>query len=118
MKAPCFLVMLLIAPMAHADDRPLWYSASEAVAVMGHAADLAATERCRGAKTCHETNRYLARFDDPVAFAAAKFGVASIGLWAARKIPNQTLGAIVNYSIGASFFALGARNERIGRVGR
>lgn len=108
------LLLLLAAPVA-AEDRPLWYDASEAVAVIGHSMDLSSTQRCLGSGRCHETNPILGRFDNPVAFAAAKMTVASVGLWAARKIPNKTLGAMVNYGMGAAFVAIGARNERIGR---
>lgn len=108
------MLALMAAPVA-AEDRPLWYDASEAVAVIGHSVDLAATQNCLGAGRCRELNPWLGRYDNPVAFAAAKMTVASVGLWVARKIPNKTLGAMVNYGIGAAFVAIGARNERIGR---
>jgi hypothetical protein len=109
------IALILLSASVRAEDRPLWYDASEAVAVVGHSIDLASTQRCLGSGRCRELNPWLGRFDNPVAFAAAKMTVASVGLWATRKIPNKTLGAVVNYGIGAAFVAIGARNERIGR---
>lgn len=106
--------VLLAAPIC-AQDRPRWYDASEAVAVIGHSADLASTQFCLGQGRCHETNPYLLRFSNPTGFAVAKMSVASLGLWATRKIQNKKLGAILNYGIGAGFAALALRNERIGR---
>jgi hypothetical protein len=114
MTPVCVLCALLSATTAHAET-PFWYDASEVVTVLGHSADLAATQRCLGSGRCHETNPWLLRFQRPTGFALAKMSVASVGLWATRKIPNKTIGAIVNYSIGVGFCAIAVRNERVGR---
>lgn len=108
-------LFVLLSKSVGAEERPIWYQASEAALVLGHTLDLSATQRCLGTNRCHETNPWLLRFESPTAFAAAKISVASLGLWATRKIPNKKVGAVVNYAIGASFSALAIRNERIGQ---
>ena len=87
-------------------------------AVMGsHALDAAATQRCLGAGRCREINPWLARYDSPVGFTAAKVTVASLQLWAVRKVrpSHPKLAAVTNYAIAAAFSAIAIRNERIGR---
>lgn len=113
LKLGFVLLCLMVAAPAVADER--LYRLSEAVAVVGHAADLSATQRCLGSGRCHELNPWLGRYDHPVTFAVAKMSVASLGLYATSKIPNKTLGMLANYAIGATFTAIAIRNVRITR---
>ena len=115
MKTFVLTVALLIGGQlqtAHAADT---FAVSEGFVVFGHSYDLATTERCLGAKTCHELNPYLARFDSPLAFTAAKIPLALVQLWLVRKLhdTHPTLAPGINLATGAFFTGLGARNERL-----
>lgn len=111
MKTLLVLACLLVSAPVHAAD---WRSISEAAAIVGHSADLASTEHCLGARTCHELNPWLARVDSPTGFAVAKMTVASLGLWATRQIPNKRLAVLVNVSIGVAFTVVAVRNRQQG----
>lgn len=113
MRALIAAVLWLWAAPVSAQER--LFALSEAVAVTAHASDLAATQRCLGAGRCRELNPWLARFDDPIAFSVAKFGVASVGLYAARKVPNRWLGAAINFGVASAFFTLAAHNVRVSK---
>lgn len=113
MKALLLVLFVCVAVPAHAEDRLL--RISEAVAIIGHGADLASTQHCLGAGRCRELNPWLARYNNPVGFAVAKMGVASVGLWATSKIPNKTLAAIVNFGVGSAFLAIAVRNSQVAR---
>lgn len=113
MKALLLVLFVCVAAPVHADDHLL--RISEAVAIVGHGADLASTQHCLGAGRCRELNPWLARYNNPVGFAVAKMGVASVGLWATSKIPNKTLAAIVNFGIGSGFLMLSVHNTKVGK---
>lgn len=113
MKIWLLLAFVLCAAPVQAQDTLL--RISEAVAIVGHSADLAATEHCLGAGRCHELNPWLARYSNPVSFSVAKMSIASVGLWAASKIPNKTLGAIVNFGVGSAFLGLAVHNVKAGK---
>lgn len=102
------------AQPAHAGD--LAYDASEALVVIGHAADGYSTQRCLGAGRCAELNPFLARFDQPVAFAVSKTALAAGQLYLTRRLRDSghhRLALILNLSIGSSFLALGIRNQSL-----
>ena len=121
MRTIALTVLLLILPPvtwpAHAEDA---FAASEAFVVLGHSYDLAATEHCLGARTCHELNPWLARFDSPLAFTTAKIPVALVQLWLVRKLHDNhpKLATGINLATGALFTAIGARNERLTYIHR
>ncbi len=106
-----FLVLFLMpTSRCYADTL---FNLSAAVAVVGHGADLATTQRCLGEGRCVEVNPWLLRYQQPVPFAVAKMSVATVGIWAASKIPNRKLGALVNFAVGSGFLALAAHNEKV-----
>lgn len=106
------VVLLLCASPVHGEDTV--YRISEAVAVIGHMADATSSMHCIGSGRCKEMNPYLARFEQPIPFALAKASVATVGIWAASKIPNKTLGAFVNFGVGSGFLILAIHNTRVG----
>lgn len=81
----------------------------------GQGADIYSTGICVG-RGSHEANPALRPLEGhPVAFGAAKIGVASsIGLaaWRLRE-SHPRLALLINLSGGALGFALGARNARV-----
>lgn len=122
------LALLCVAPLAHADDSPpaldtsprfnYAYRASELAVLTGHAFDLAATQRCLGAGSCHEMNPWLARYSSPTRFTAAKFSLALVQLWTMRKLKEHghpKIALAANFAIAGGFTALGFRNERLTR---
>ncbi len=116
MKTLTLLFVLLAVPAA-AQERGIAFDLSEFAVVVGHSMDLASTQRCLGSGRCHEVNPFLLRFDQPMAFAASKFGIGGVQLWATRKLQRShpKWASVINYSIGAGFTALAVRNQRIGR---
>lgn len=114
--APALLVALLLATPAAAQDK--LFTLSEWSVLGAHAADIGSTQRCLGAGRCHELNPWLARYDSPVGFTAAKVGVAGLQLWAVRKLrpSHPRLATLTNYAIAASFTAIAIRNQSIGGV--
>lgn len=113
MKALLIVALLLVAAPVSAQDK--LFTVSEWAVLSGHSLDAAATQRCLGSGRCHELNHWLARYDSPVAFTAAKMTVASLQLWAVRKLKpsHPKLAIAANYAIAASFVSIAIRNERI-----
>ena len=122
------LALLCVAPLAHVDDSPpaldtsprfnYAYRASELAVLTGHAFDLAASQRCLGAGSCHEMNPWLARYSSPTRFTAAKFSLAIVQLWTMRKLKEHghpKLALAANLAMAGGFTALGFRNERLTR---
>jgi hypothetical protein len=93
------------------------FTVSEWAVLAGHAFDAAATQRCLGSGRCREVNPWLARYDSPVRFTAAKMTVAGLQLWAVRRLrpSHPRLATVTNYAIAAGFTAIAVRNERVGR---
>lgn len=114
--AAVLLVLLLLPVTASAQDRV--YALSEWAVLTGHALDAAATQNCIGAGRCRELNPWLARYDSPVRFTAAKFVVGGGQLWAMRKLraaghPRWAL--VANFAIGSAFTAIAIRNQKVGK---
>ena len=114
MKALCLAVLLLWAVPTSAQGKA--FVASEWAVMVGHSLDAASTQRCLGAGRCRELNPYLARFDNPVAFTAAKSGLAVVQLWTMRKLhkSHPKLATAANFAIGAAFTSIALRNARVG----
>ena len=109
------LAALLWASPVAAQDK--LFTVSEWAVLGSHALDAAASQRCIGSGKCRELNPWLARYNSPVRFTAAKVGVAGLQLWAVRKLrpSHPKLATLTNYTIAAVFSALAIRNERIGQ---
>lgn len=110
------ILLALSATSVQAENDPI-FAASEYANVVGNALDLASTQRCLGSGRCRETNPALARFSDPLAFTAAKFGVSGLGLWATRKLhaSHPRWATVINFGIGGAFSAIAIRNTRVGK---
>ena len=117
----CVLLgMLCVLPStaASADDRLFTISSISVVAA--HGADLSVTQRCIGERRCRELNPWLARFDNPGLFGAAKMGVGSLGLLATMKL-HQThpkWATAINFVVAGTYTAIAIRNQRVGRNAR
>lgn len=87
------------------------------LAMAAHGADLASTEYCLGAGRCREANPWLARFNQPAQFGAAKMGVAGLGAWGSVKLheTHPTLAIVLNLAQAGAFAAIAAHNGRVGR---
>lgn len=106
-------ILLLAARPALAEDHPL-YTASIIAAMAAHGADAMTTAYCLGAGSCHETNWALMHLSDqPAMFGATKMAGAGVGLWAASKIPNKRLAAIVNFGVAAAFSFVAYHNTQV-----
>ncbi len=114
MKTLFLLAALFVAVPASAQDSPAIYHISVMTAIAAHGSDLAITEHCLGAGTCHEINPWLGHWStQPVAFGAMKMGVAAFSLWATSKIPNKTVATIVNFGMTAAFTGIAYHNTRV-----
>jgi hypothetical protein len=109
------LLLLLWASPVAAQDK--LFTVSEWAVLGSHALDAAATQRCIGAGKCYELNPWLARYNSPVRFTAAKVSIAGLQLWAVRKMKptHPKLATVTNYVIATGFTAIAIRNERIGQ---
>lgn len=109
-------LVLAVASPASAQGLDTVYTVSEWAVLTGHAMDLASTQRCLGAGRCTELNPLLARYESPVTFTAAKFGLAAAQLWATRRMKrtHPKIATVANFAIAAGFTALAIRNTRIG----
>ena len=92
------------------------FVASEWAVLVGHSLDAASTQRCLGAGRCREANPWLARYDNPVAFTAAKSGLAVVQLWTMRRLhkSHPRLATVTNFAMGAAFTSIAIRNARVG----
>lgn len=115
MKAACLLALLLIASPASAQDR--LFTVSEWAVMTGHGLDTASTQRALGEKRGVEANHFLAQFENPLAFTAAKFAIGGGQLWLMRKLKpsHPTLATVTNFAIAGVFTSIAIRNQRIGR---
>lgn len=94
---------------------PLWLLKLTLItSLAAHGADLASTEHCLGAGRCRELNPWLARFDQPAAFGAAKMGVAGLGLYGAQKLEtNHPKWALaLNLTVTGAYTAVAIHNSR------
>lgn len=97
---------------------PKAYTLSEWSVLSAHALDAATTQRCLGSGRCQELNPWLARYESPVAFTAAKFGLVAGQLWITRKLARDghpTLAQAVNWTMVGIFTSLAIHNERVGQ---
>jgi len=105
------VALWLVAAPVRADEQPL-YHLSVITAIAAHGSDLAITEHCLGAQTCHELNPWLGHWStQPVAFGAMKMGVAAFSLWATSKIPNKTWATLANFGMTAAFAGIAYHNS-------
>ena len=82
-----------------------------------HGADLATTEHCLGAGKCHEMNPWLARFEQPAVFGAAKMGVAAIGTYGSERLAEHhpKWALMLNLAVTGSYAAIALHNTQVGR---
>lgn len=111
---PLTIGLSLLASNSHAQDKV--FRASLVAAVAAHGADLASTENCLGAGSCHETNPFLLRFKNPVAFGAVKMGTAGLALWVTAKVHDahhERIAILMNLitTVGLSYVA--GHNARV-----
>lgn len=107
------LFVVAIARPAWADDEPI-YHLSILAAMAAHGADLASSEFAFGTGAFHESNPWLGHFtSNPTAFGVVKMSGAAVGLWAASKIPNKRIAAVVNFSVAAAFSFVAYHNTKV-----
>lgn len=84
-------------------------------AIAAHGADLASTENCLGAGRCRELNPWLARFEQPAIFGAAKMGVAAGSLWGTAKFAEShpKLAVLANVAVSVTFSGIAIHNARV-----
>lgn len=114
---PLSIVALLLLLASPASAQSL-HTVSEWAVLTGHAMDASSTMHCLGAGRCRELNPWLARYERPVTFTAAKFGLAAAQLWATRKMKaagHPKWATAMNFAIAGAFVAIAVRNERVGR---
>lgn len=90
------------------------YKLSIAAAIAAHGADLAGTEHCLGRGVCREMNPWLARYDNPAVFGAAKMGVAAGGILAADRFAKEhpKWATVLNFTVAGAYSAIAVRNAR------
>lgn len=116
MKPLLLLLALSIYPTsASAEDR--LFRISLVAAMAAHGADLASTENCLGAGRCRELNPFLARFDQPAVFGAAKIGVAALSLWGLAKLheTHPKLATISSFAMAGAFAGIAVHNAKVSR---
>lgn len=117
MKKIIIILLLASSTTVNAQELqlPKSYTASEAAVVFAHALDLASTQRCLGAGSCHELNPYLARYENPLGFTTAKFGLVFGQLYLNRKLVRQKpfLATVINAGISSLITSIAVRNYRI-----
>src|SRR5215216_1746505 len=82
-----------------------------------HGSDLASTEHCLGSGRCREMNPWLARFDQPAQFGAAKMGVAGIGAWGSVELSKShpRWALVLNCAVTGAFSAISVHNSKVAR---
>lgn len=82
-----------------------------------HGADLATTEHCLGAGTCHETNPILARFDQPFAFGAGQMGIVGIERLAVAKVEEKhpKWALVLNLVVTGAYSGIALHNAKVGK---
>ena len=82
-----------------------------------HGADLASTEHCLGSGRCRELNPWLARFDQPAVFGAAKMGVAGLGFYGSEKLAERhpRWALVLNLAVTGAYTGVAIHNSRVGR---
>jgi len=94
---------------------PLLLKLSMVTAIAAHGADLASTEHCLGANRCREMNPWLARFDQPAIFGAAKMGIAAGSLWGTSLLAREhpKLAVAVNLAMTGAFAGIAVHNAKV-----
>jgi hypothetical protein len=110
------IVLIASCQPASAQGLDTVYTVSEWAVLTAHSMDVASTQRCLGAGRCTELNPLLARYESPVTFTAAKFGLAAAQLWATRRMKrtHPKIATVANFAIAAAFTSIAIRNVRIG----
>ena len=115
--ATVMIAAMFAAPAYAQSDRVL--RVSFAAAVTAHGADIATSCYCLGAKTCHELNPALRWAEDkPLAFGAAKMGIATGTLLASAALArrgHRKTALIVNIAQAVVFTSIALRNARTTR---
>jgi len=93
------------------------YKISLVLAIAAHGSDLASTEHCLGAGRCREMNPWLARFDQPAVFGAAKMGVAAGSLWGVDRLhaSHPRLATVATLVMAGSFAGIAIHNAQVTR---
>lgn len=113
--------VILIAscrPAAAGPIRDKVFTASEWAVFTAHALDASTTMHCLGAGRCTEANPWLARYESPIAFTGAKFGVGLVQVYLTRKLyraGHPRLATATNWIVAGAFTSIAIRNQRIGR---
>ena len=117
----CSLLLnaLVFCTAAHAEEATPGYRFALAGAVTAHGLDLASSAHAIGAGKAQELNPVLAPFSDkPLAFAAVKMGLASVGLLATdalRRNGHPKWAMALALIQTAVFTYVAIRNERLVR---
>ena len=93
------------------------FAVSEWAVLTGHGLDTASTQRAIGEHRGVEANPFLAQFNNPLAFTAAKFAIGGGQLWLMRKLKpsHPKLATLTNFAIAGMFTSIAIRNQRVGK---
>lgn len=88
-----------------------------AFAITGRAIDLSSTQRCIGNGSCHEINRVLGRFNNPITFAAVQAGTTGLAEIAIYKLSKEhpKLAILSNLVVGGIFTGIGIHNYNVSK---
>lgn len=119
MRALIVVAVLLWATPAQAQMhwRFSLYDLSKIAVMSANAADTATTMQCEGAGRCTEMNPWLARSDNPIAFATEKTAVVGGQLWGVGRLAgsgHKKLATAINFSVAGAFYGIAAHNYRVG----
>lgn len=121
LNAVLLIAVILIASCRTVAAEPIRdkvFTASEWAVFTAHALDASATMHCLGAGRCTEANPWLARYESPLAFTGAKFGVGLVQVWITRKLyraGHPRIATVANVAVAGAFTSIAIRNQRIGR---
>lgn len=115
--ATLVLIAALLFPSSAFAEEGWFYRVSQVAAASAHAADLGATTYCLGSGRCRELNPWLARYENPAVFGAAKGGVATAGLIFTDKLhkTHPKWAIVLNFAVAGAYTAIAARNVALGR---
>lgn len=94
----------------------LLFKLSLVAAMAAHGADLASTENCLGAGRCREMNPWLARYEQPAVFGAAKMGVAAgsgLATYEVYKRNHPKVATVLNFVVAGAYTAIAVHNARV-----
>lgn len=106
------------SPAAPKTRRGMWYSASEAVLILGHALDTGYSQRLLGTGCYVETSPLLGQFHNPGVFVGVKFAMGFGQLKATREIAragHPLVAAVANAAVGGVMAGAALHNGRLYR---